>query len=83
MINKLKIDFGKFKIDLKLLGDLFVLAGAGLSVYYILNTILNDYLDNTVKNKENEKKGSGILKKIQAANPHLKNLSFLQHYLYY
>ena len=52
----------KFKIDLKLLGDLFVLAGAGLSVYYILNTILNDHLDNTVKNKENEKKGSGILK---------------------
>lgn len=79
MINKLKIDFGKFKIDLKLLGDLFVLAGAGLSVYYILNTILNDYLDNTVKNKENEKKGSGILKKIQAANPHLKNLSFNQY----
>lgn len=79
MINKLKIDFGKFKIDLKLLGDLFVLAGAGLSVYYILNTILNDHLDNTVKNKENEKKGSGILKKIQAANPHLKNLSFNQY----
>ena len=44
-----------------------------------MNTILNDHLDNTVKNKENEKKGSGILKKIQAANPHLKNLSFNQY----
>ena len=56
MINKLKIDFGKFKIDLKLLGDLFVLAGAGLSVYYILNTILNDYLDNTVKIKKTRRR---------------------------
>jgi len=79
MINGLKIDFGKFKVDLKVLGDLVILASAGLSVYYIVNTILNDYLDSTVKNKESEKKGSGVLKKIQASNPHLKEVSFNQY----
>lgn len=79
MINGFKIDFGKFKVDLKVLGDLVILASAGLSVYYIVNTILNDYLDSTVKNKESEKKGSGVLKKIQASNPHLKEVSFNQY----
>ncbi|KAI5966796.1 MSP1 [Candida pseudojiufengensis] len=79
MFNRFKLDFGKLKIDLKFIGDIFILAGAGLSVYYLLNTILNEYLDNTIKNKESEKKGKGILKKIQNSNPHLKNISLNQY----
>ncbi|KAK6458942.1 40 kDa putative membrane-spanning ATPase [Scheffersomyces xylosifermentans] len=55
------------------------MAGAGLSVYYILNNILNDYVDSSVKNKESEKKGTGILKKIKSSNPHLKDLSLNQY----
>ncbi|EGW34303.1 uncharacterized protein SPAPADRAFT_59726, partial [Spathaspora passalidarum NRRL Y-27907] len=71
---------GKFKVDLKLISDLFILAGAGLSVYYIINTLINDYIDSpSIKNKENEKKGSGILKKIQSSNPHLKDISLNQY----
>ena len=69
----------KFKLDIKFLGDLFILAGAGLSVYFILNNILNDYVDNSMKNKESEKKGKGILKKLQSSNPHLRNISLNQY----
>ncbi|RLV95536.1 Protein MSP1 [Spathaspora sp. JA1] len=71
---------GKFRLDLKLVTDLFILAGAGLSVYYIVNTLITEYIDNSsIKNKENEKKGTGILKKIQTSNPHLKDISFNQY----
>ncbi|ODV79919.1 AAA-domain-containing protein [Suhomyces tanzawaensis NRRL Y-17324] len=78
-MNRFKLDLGKFKIDLKLLGDIVVLAGAGLSVYYLLNSILNDYVDLGVKNKDSDKKGKTILKKLQASNPHLKDLSLNQY----
>lgn len=78
-MNKFKIDLGKFKVDLKLLGDIFILAGAGISVYYLLNTVLNDYVDLSVKNKESEKKGKSILKKLQVSNPGLKDLTFNQY----
>lgn len=74
-----KLDFGKIKIDLKVLGDIFVLAGAGLSVYYLMNHILNDVVDSSVRNKEADKKGKGILKKLQTENPELKSISFSQY----
>lgn len=77
-MNKLKIDFGKFKIDLKLLGDLFFLTGAGLSMYYLVNHLLNESSpgnENTVKARESKKKLSTILKKLQASNPNLQNLT--------
>ncbi|KAG7662661.1 MSP1 [[Candida] subhashii] len=78
-MNRLNnFSIGKFKIDLRLLGDLFVLAGAGLSVYYILNTIINDYLDSS-KSKQNEKQGASVLKKLTVSNPHLKNITFTQY----
>lgn len=78
-MNRLSnFNLGKFKIDIKLLGDIFVLAGAGLSVYYILNTIINDYLDSS-KSKQSEKQGTSILKKLTVNNPHLKNVSFNQY----
>lgn len=76
-MNKFKIDIGKFKVDLKILGDLFFLTGAGLSMYYILNHLLNDSVgEGSLKNKESKKKGTGILKKIQVTNPALKNVTF-------
>ena len=77
-MNKLKIDFGKFKFDLKLLGDLFFLTGAGLSMYYIVNHLLNESggADNTVKAKEARKRLSGILRKIQASNAALAHVTF-------
>lgn len=78
-MTKLKLDLGKFKIDLKLLGDIFVLAGAGLSVYYLVNNLLTDYVDSSVKNKDAEKQGRGVLKRLQATNPSLKGVSFNQY----
>lgn len=71
-----KLDFGK--INLKVLGDILVLAGAGLSVYYLMNHILND-MEVGGRNKELEKKGKGILKKLQNDNPELKNINFNQY----
>lgn len=58
---------------------MLLLTGASLSVYYLLNAIINEYLDKSIKNKESDKKGKGILKKIQNSNPHLKNISLNQY----
>ncbi|KAK6460129.1 40 kDa putative membrane-spanning ATPase [Scheffersomyces coipomensis] len=69
----------KFKFDLKTAGDLLVLAGAGLSVYYLLNHILNEYVDSSVKQSEAGKKSKSVLKRIQASNPQLKNVTFNQY----
>lgn len=78
-MNKLKIDLGKIKIDLKLLGDLFFLTGAGLSMYYLVNHILNDPLNDNVKTKEAKKKSQGILKRLQGSNPEFKNITFTEY----
>lgn len=78
-MNKFKIDLGKIKIDLKLLGDLFFLTGAGLSMYYLVNHILNDPLNDNVKTKEAKKKSQGILKRLQGSNPELKNVTFTDY----
>ncbi|KAK7684090.1 hypothetical protein QCA50_012732 [Cerrena zonata] len=78
-MNKLKLELWGVKIDLKLLGDLFFLTGAGLSMYYMLNHLLNDSIDNSVKTKEAKKKGATVLKKIQQVNPDLKNLVFNEY----
>lgn len=75
----LKFDLSKLKINVKLVSDLLLLTGASLSVYYLLNAIINEYLDKSIKNKESDKKGKGILKKIQNTNPHLKNISLNQY----
>lgn len=69
----MKLDWSK--INIKLLGDIFFLTGAGLSMYYLINHILQDSLgDQSVKSKESRKKSQGVLKRITNKNPELKNL---------
>lgn len=67
------------KVDLKLLGDIFFLTGAGLSMYYMINHLLNDSIDNSVRSKELKKKSSSVLKKIQTTNPDLKDISLNEY----
>lgn len=76
-LSKLRIDVGKLKIDLKVLIDVFMLAGAGLSMYYIVNHLVLEMNDGRSKEKEAALKG--VLKKIQASNPHLKDVQFTQY----
>lgn len=78
-MNRFKIDLWGLKLDLKLIGDLFFITGAGLSVYYMISLLLNDGIDNSVRNKQAKKNSSSILKKIQAAQPELKNLHFNEY----
>lgn len=78
-MNRFNIQLGKIKIDLKLLGDLFFLTGAGLSMYYLISHILNDPLNDSVKSKELKKKSQGILKKLQTLNPQLKSVTFTEY----
>ncbi|QEL62686.1 hypothetical protein CJJ09_004865 [Candidozyma auris] len=78
-MNRFKIDLWGFKVDLKLLGDIFFLTGAGLSMYYMLSHLLGDTLDSSVKNKQSKKNSANILKKIQAANPELKKIQLNEH----
>lgn len=76
-MSRFKLDLGGFKVDLKLLGDIFFLTGAGLSMYYLVNHLLNEGAGgegNTIKSKEAKKRASGVLQKIQKTNPDLKNL---------
>lgn len=78
-MNRFKIDLGKFSIDLRVLGDLFFLTGAGLSMYYIITHLLNDSVGESIKNKDAKKKAAGILKKIQSVNPELKQVTFNEY----
>lgn len=78
-MNRFKLDLWGVKVDLKLLGDIFFLTGAGLSVYYMINHLLNDSIDNSIRSKELKKKSSSVLKRIQATNPELKNLSLNEY----
>ena len=75
--SKLKLDLGKIKVDLKLVGDLFVLAGAGLLMYYIVSHLLAEM--NDTRSKQGAKEAKGVLKKIQTTNPHLKDIQFSQY----
>lgn len=78
-MSKFKIDLWGVKFDLKLLGDLFFLTGAGLLMYYMINHLLNDQMDNSVRNKELKKNSSSVLKKIQATNGALKGLTLNEY----
>lgn len=79
-MNRFKIDFGKFKLDLKVLGDLFFLTGAGLSMYYLINHILKDGVsENTIKSRENRKKSVNMLNKLSSINPELKKVVFNEY----
>lgn len=70
----MKADLWGVKLNLKILGDLFFLTGAGLSMYYMINHLLNDQVDNSVRNKELKKNSSQVLKRLQANNANLKSL---------
>lgn len=78
-MNRFKLEFLGMKLDLKLLGDIFFLTGAGLSMYYMINHLLNDSIDNSVRSKELKKKSSSVLKKIQNTNPDLKDISLNEY----
>lgn len=78
-MSKFKLDLWGLKVDLKLLGDLFFLTGAGLSMYYMINHLLNDSIDNSVRSKEGKKNSSNVLKKIQASNASLKNIALNEY----
>lgn len=73
-MNRFKIDLWGLKFDLKLIGDIFFLTGAGLSMYYMVNHLLNEGAETSVRNKELKKNSANVLKKIQATNPRLKSL---------
>lgn len=73
-MNRFKIDLWGLKVDLKLLGDLFFLTGAGLLMYYMVNHLLNEAGDNSVRNRESRKNSSNVLKRLQSHNPSLKGL---------
>lgn len=67
-------DFWGMKLNLKVLGDIFFLTGAGLSMYYMINHLLNESVDKSVKNKELKKNSANVLKRLQANNSSLKSL---------
>ncbi|PVH14786.1 uncharacterized protein CXQ87_005062 [Candidozyma duobushaemuli] len=77
-MNRFKLDLWGVKVDLKLLGDIFFLTGAGLSMYYMISHLLGDF-DSSVKSKQAKKSGSNILKKIQATHPELKKITLNEH----
>lgn len=72
--NNMKPELWGMKLNFKLLGDLFFLTGAGLSMYYMINHLLNDSIDNSVRNKELKKNSSNVLKKLKANNDSLKGI---------
>lgn len=43
-------------------------------MYYMINHLLNDSIDNSVRNKELKKNSSNVLKRLQANNANLKSL---------
>ncbi|KAF8002784.1 ATPase family associated with various cellular activities AAA [Metschnikowia aff. pulcherrima] len=73
-MSKFKIELWGVKVDLKLLGDVFFLTGAGLSMYYMVRHLLNEGNDHSVRNKESKKNSRGVLRRLQLHNPDLKNL---------
>lgn len=73
-MNKFKFDITK--LNYKLIGDLVVLAGAGLSVYYLLHTILNELHATNKSSKELQERSAVILRKLQQLNPLLKKVNF-------
>lgn len=61
-----------FKVDLKVLGDIFFLTGAGLSMYYMLNHLMGDMEGG--RNKESKRNSNKVLKKIRLGNAALRDL---------
>lgn len=77
-MSKFKLDLWGFKLDLKLLGDIFFLTGAGLSMYYMLNHLLNENHDAS-RNKDSKKNSHNVLRKIQQNNLELRKLQLNEY----
>ncbi|XXZ97793.1 mitochondrial dynamin GTPase Msp1 [Meyerozyma guilliermondii] len=73
----MKLSDLKFRLDLKVLSDLFFLTGAGLSMYYLVTHLLES--DGPVGSKENRKKGAGIFKRLQSSHPSLRSLKLNEY----
>lgn len=76
-MSRYKLNLWGVKIDLKLVGDVFFLTGAGLSMYYMVNHLLGE-MDGG-KNKESLKNSNKVLKKIQLGNGALRDLLFNEY----
>lgn len=73
----MKLSDLKFRLDLKVLSDLFFLTGAGLLMYYLVTHLLES--DGPVGSKENRKKGAGIFKRLQTSHPSLRSLKLNEY----
>lgn len=73
-MSRFRVDLWGLKLDLKLLGDIFFLTGAGLLMYYMINHLLSDSIDNSVRSKQSKKNSGNVLKRIQAHDPLLRLL---------
>lgn len=71
-MSRFKMDLWGFKVDLKILGDIFFLTGAGLSMYYMLNHLMGDMEGG--RNKESKRNSNKVLKKIRLGNAALRDL---------
>lgn len=73
-MSKFKIDLWGFKLDLKLIGDVLLLTGAGLSSYLMLTHLLGE-IDGG-RNKNTVKNGNKVLKKLKQSDPALRDIYF-------
>lgn len=73
-MSKFSVSLWGVKIDLKILGDVFFLTGAGLSMYYMVRHLLAETQDSSVRSKESKKNSSSVLKRIQEHDPSLKGV---------
>lgn len=77
-MSRFKVDLWGVKIDLKLLGDVFFLTGAGLSIYYMISHLMGDLEGRSRESKKNSNK---VLKKIQLGDAALRNLTLNEYEL--
>lgn len=68
------------KINFKLIGDCLLMVSAGLSMYYLVNALINDSVGGPGgKSRGLDKASKAVLKKLLASHPHLLNISLNQY----
>lgn len=68
------------KVNFKVVGDCILMVSAGLSLYYLAITLINESLGGPGgRGRESEKASTAVLKKLQASHPHLKSLKLNQY----
>lgn len=73
-MSKFKLELWGVKIDLALIQNVFILTGAGLSTFYLLNHLLGELEGG--RNKDSIKNSNKVLKKLRSKDPSLQNLQF-------